>query len=270
MSTIVDSETAPSTMREADSTLAGRPQPNQSARSGMRVLLALTVLGPHGEHQVADIARVAELRPHYASRILAAAVQEGLAVHGSRHGSYTLASRFLNAQISARSSTPRIQQTAQELHADTGLAVAYHEPGWRPGAGLYLELLEIICPDPALYELAAQQHTSVGQTAAGRAALSFISGHIACDAEGRRLRLEPRLMESITTSKVAACRTMRGQSLAAPVLRGDSAVATLTATGPSAAFEDPLQVQEYAVLLRRAALRVGTAGASPGRARRVA
>lgn len=262
MPTIADSETlSPVTRQIAESALNDRPQPYQSARSGMRVLLALAVLGPHQEHQVAEVARVADLRPPHASRMLLAAVQEGLVMHGSRYGTYLLTKRFLNAQVSARSSTPRIQQTVQDLHDDTGLAVAYHEPGWRPGTGMYLELVELLCPDPALYEMAAQQHADLRQTAAGRAALSFISGHIACDADGHRLRLEPRLLESITTTRVSASRTAVGHALATPVLRGDAVIAILTASGPRARFGDPLEVQEYAVLLRRAAMRAATASA---------
>ncbi|MFI1226269.1 MULTISPECIES: hypothetical protein [Streptomyces] len=239
----------------SDRSAVNRPLPNQSARSGMRVLLALATLGPRQEHQVADVARVAELRPQNASRMLIAAVQEGLVMHGTRYGAYRLTKKFLNAQVSARSSTPRIQQTVQALHDETGLAIAYHEPGWRPGTGMYLELVELLCPEPEHYEMAAQQHGDLRHTAAGRAALSFISGHVACDAEGQRLRLEPRLLESITTTRVAASRTVDGQALATPVLRGDAVIATLTASGSRALFQDPLAVQEYAVLLRRAAMR---------------
>lgn len=260
MPTIAKSEAIPPIPGEISASVRSQqPQPNQSARSGMRVLLALATLGPHQEHQVADVARVAELRPQHASRMLIAAVQEGLAMHGSRYGTYLLTKKFLNAQVSARSSTPRIQQTVQDLHDDTGLAIAYHEPGWRPGTGMYLELVELLCPDPEQYEMAAQQHADLRNTAAGRAALSFISGHIACDADGQRLRLDPRLLESITTTRVAASRTVDGQALATPVLRGDAVIATLTASGSRAHFEDPLAVQEYAVLLRRAAMRTATA-----------
>ncbi|MFF2228722.1 hypothetical protein ACFVV7_35990 [Streptomyces globisporus] len=220
---------------------------------------------------MADVARVSEVRPQNASRMLIAAVQEGLVMHGSRYGTYRLTTKFLNAQVSARSSTPRIQQTVQQLHDDTGLAIAYHEPGWRPGTGMYLELIELLCPNPEHYEMAAQQHADLQHTAAGRAALSFLSGHVACDAEGRRLCLDTRLQESITSTRVAACRTAIGQALATPVLRGDAVIAILTASGPHALFQDPLVVQEHAVLLRRAATRTVCApvhAAGGGTARR--
>lgn len=133
--------------------------------------------------------------------------------------------------------------------------MAWHEPGWRPGTGLYLDLVDLVCHQPALRADAAQQHPDLSRTAAGRIALVYLPTQVASTADGRPLYLPEYLAHAITGSKVAASRTASTRSLSTPVHRGDTLIATLTATGTLADFADPLTVQEHAVLLRRAAAR---------------
>lgn len=239
----------------------GAPQPHRSARAGIRVVLALAQLGLDQEHQVGVIASKAGLQQPHASRLLRAAVNEGLVRHGERYGTYVLPSEVLGIQVSTRSSTPHVHETVQHLALETGLAVAYHETGWRPGTGMYLALVDMVCPNLHLRDTVEQPHHDLRKSAAGRAAVTFNNGALACDALGEPLLLEPRLQESIRKNRVAASRGADTWALATPILRGDMAVATLTVTGPAGCFADQLTASDFAVLLRRAAVRMASAPA---------
>ncbi|WP_217223099.1 hypothetical protein [Streptomyces anulatus] len=232
-------------------------QPNRSARAFARIVRALVHLGADAEHQVADIARVADLRPGHASRLLLTAVEENFAEHGARYGTYRLTrdAAVLSGPALARPTTPAITETLHCLYQETGLAVAWHEPGWRPGTGLHLDLVDVLCHQPALRADAAQLHTDLPRTAAGRIALVYLPPQMASTADGRPLRLPENLTRTVTDSRIAASRTASTHSLATPVQRGTTLIATLTVTGRPADFADPLTVQEHAVLLRRAAAR---------------
>ncbi|GLF98218.1 IclR family transcriptional regulator [Streptomyces yaizuensis] len=245
-------------------------RPNQSVRCGLRVLRVLHDLGPYEDHQVAEIAEAAELRGPHVSRLLGAAVAERVAERGERHGSYRLtrAGRALLDVRAAGPVHPRIRELLRALHEETGLAVAYHQPGWRPGSGLRLELVDALCPPhPELHRAVKQQHENLPHSAAGRAALAFLPDGMTTGADDRPLTLPAHIRESITAGQIAASRTATGQALATCVRRAGAVVAILTVLGPAAAFTDPLLVQEYAVLLRRAAQRAGSpapAGIRPG------
>ncbi|MFK0142557.1 hypothetical protein [Streptomyces murinus] len=234
-------------------------QPNRSARAFARVVRALAHLGADVEHQVADIARAAGLRPGHASRLLLTAVEEHFAEHGTRYGTYRLArdATAVFGPARTRASTPEITHALHCLHQETSLAVAWHEPGWRPGTGLHLDLVDLLCREPALRADAAQLHPDLARTAAGRIALVYLPPQMAATADGRPLRLPEPLARTVTDSRIAASRSASTHSLATPVQRGTTLVATLTVTGTPADFADPLTVQEHAVLLRRAAARAG-------------
>ncbi|MEU1306055.1 MULTISPECIES: hypothetical protein [Streptomyces] len=232
-------------------------QPNRSARAFARVVRALVQLGADAEHQAADIAHTAGLRPAHASRLLLTAVEEHFAEHGGRYGTYRL-TRDATALIGpapARPATPELTEALHHLHQETGLAVAWHEPGWRPGTGLHLGLVDVLCLQPALRADAAQLHTDLSRTAAGRIALAYLPPQMASTADGRLLRLPEHLAHAVTDSRIAASRTASTHSLTTPVHRGSALIATLTITGSPAAFANPLTVQEHAVFLRRAAAR---------------
>lgn len=252
MPVIAASQTLPSVPA---ATVLATVQTNRSARAFAHVLRALAQLGSDEEHQVADIARAAGLRPGHVSRLLLTAVEEHFAEHGQRYGTYRLTcdAAALTGPTRIRPSTPAIIRTLQRLYQETGLATAYHEPGWRPGTGLHLDLVDLLCRRPPLRLAAAQQHNDLLRTAAGRIALCFLPQQMAFTAAGAPLRLPEQLIRTITSSRIAASRTAGTHSLATPVLRGESLIATLTVTGTRADFTDPLRVQEHAVLLRRAA-----------------
>lgn len=244
----------PQTLPPAPAMLSAAPT-NRSARSFAHVLRALAHLGSGEEHQVADIARAAGLRPGHASRLLLTAVEEHFAQHGQRYGTYRLTcdAAALTGPNRVRPSTPAIISALQCLHQETGLATAYHEPGWRPGTGLHLDLVDLLCPHPALRLAVAQQHNDLPRTAAGRIALCFLPTEMTSGAAGQPLHLPDALKRTVTSSRIAAGRTADTHSLSTPVLRGQTLIATLTVTGTHADFADPLRVQEHAVLLRRAA-----------------
>ncbi|MGW0672556.1 hypothetical protein [Streptomyces sp. NPDC002746] len=237
--------------------VAATTQPNQSARAFGRVLRALARLGADIEHQVADVAHLAGLRPGHASRLLLTAVEEGFAESGERYGTYRLTcdAAVLFGPAPVRNSTPEITETLRALHRDTNLATAWHVPGWRPGTGLHLDLVDVVSPRLPLCIDAAQQHSDLSRTAAGRIALAFLPPQMTSTADGRPLRLCEDLARTVTSSRIAASRTASSQSLATAVLRGNALVATLTVTGTPAQFSDDFTVQEHAVLLRRAAAR---------------
>jgi DNA-binding IclR family transcriptional regulator len=235
-------------------------RPNQSVRSGLRVLRVLHELGPYDEHQVAEIAEAAALRGPHVSRLLAAAVAERVAERGTRHGAYRL-TRAGRALLDVRAPGPvhpRIRDMLTALHEETRLAVAYHQPGWRPGTGLRLELVDAICPPhPDLHQAINQQHTDLRHSAAGRAALTGLPPGMTTGADDRPITVPAHLREYVAASHIAVSRTPSTQALATCVRRSGAVVAILTVLGPTAAFTDPLRVQEYAVLLRRAAQRFG-------------
>ncbi|MFI1765199.1 hypothetical protein ACH41H_24510 [Streptomyces sp. NPDC020800] len=236
-------------------------RPNQSVRCGLRVLRVLHDLGPYEDHQVAAIAEAAKLRTPHVSRLLAAAVAERVAERGARHGSYRLthaARELLNVRTTGPASI-QIRQVLEQLHAETRLAVTYHQPGWRLGAGLHLDLVDAVCPpDAELHQAIARQHQDLRHSAAGRAALTFLPAGMNTDANGQLIELPHPVREMVHSSRVAASRTATSHALATCILRAGTAVAILTVLGPSAAFSDPLHVQEYAVLLRRAAQQSST------------
>ncbi|MER0476966.1 hypothetical protein ABR737_01105 [Streptomyces sp. Edi2] len=243
----------------------GESRPNQSVRCGLRVLRVLHELGPYQEHQVAKIAAAAGLRGSHVSRLLGAAVEERVAERGARHGSYRLtrAGRALLDVRAAGPVHPRIREVLTTLHAETGLAVTYHQPGWRLGSGLRLELVDVLCPPHAdLHQAVNQQHEDLRHSAAGRAALASLPPGMTTGPDDQPIELPARIRESVTTSRIAASRTPRSQALATYVRRAGTVVAILTVLGPTAAFTDPLRVQEYAVLLRRAAHRFGSPAAA--------
>ncbi|MFB8406525.1 hypothetical protein [Streptomyces sp. NPDC055912] len=229
-------------------------QPPQSAGRGFRVLRALLSLGAHTEHQLADIARVAELQPSHAAKLLKAAALEDLVEHGTRRGTYRLTPdpALLTAPVTTASTTPRVRGVLQHLQAETGLAVAWHEPRCRPGLGLHLDLVDLLCPQPELRAAAAQQ-TDPRHTAAGRTALAYLPADLAIDAEDRSLILPAATREAIHSNRIALRRCPGICTLATPVLHGRHLTAVLSITGPDHLFQDPLRTQEFAVLLRRAA-----------------
>ncbi|MFF8786843.1 hypothetical protein [Streptomyces sp. NPDC015125] len=240
-------------------------RPNRSVRCGLRVLRCLHDLGPHEDHQVSEIAAVAGLRSPHVSRLLGAAVDERVAERGARHGSYRLtrAGRALLDARPAGPADPRIRQALTTLHTETGLAVAYHQPGWRPGTGLRLELVDALCPRPELQHAIDQQHENLRHSAAGRAAIAGLPEAVTTGPDDQRLQIPAHIRESVSTSRIAVSRTPSTHALATCVRRATTVVAVLTALGPTPAFADPLRVHEYAVLLRRAAHRLGGPAAAP-------
>lgn len=245
------------TAQQSVTASAATAQPNRSARAFGRVLRALAQLDADTEHQVADVAHLAGLRPGHASRLMLTAVEEDFAEPGERYGTYRLTSgaAVLFGPAPARTCTPEITETLRALHRDTDLATAWHVPGWRPGTDLHLDLVNVVSPRLTLRMDAAQQHRDLSGTAAGRIALAFLPTQMTSTADGRPLRLREDLVRTVTSSRVAASRTTSTRSLATAVLRGDALVATLTVTGTPDQFTDALIVQEHAVLLRRAAAR---------------
>ncbi|WP_329020488.1 hypothetical protein [Streptomyces sp. NBC_01601] len=240
-------------------------QPPQSAGRGFRVLRALLCLGAHAEHQLADIARAANLQPSHASKLLKAALQEELVEYGARRGTYRLTrgvAQFASSAVRPGPVTGPIQRNVEHLHQETGLAVAWHEPHYRPGIGLRLTLVDLLCPDPQLNVAAAQQSHDLRSTAAGRAALAYLPDDLAADADGRPLMLPQAVQDSIRSTRIALCRCPGLYTLATPVFRGSHPVGVMSLTGAEHHFQDPLVRQEYAVLLRRAASR---AAAPPAR-----
>jgi DNA-binding IclR family transcriptional regulator len=235
-------------------------RPNQSVRSGLRILRILHELGPYEEHQVAAIAEAAGLRGPHVSRLLGAAVAERVAERGTRHGAYRL-TRAGRALLDVRAPGPihpRIREVLTTLHEETRLAVAYHQPGWRPGTGLRLELVDALCPPhPDLHQAVNDQHDDLRHSAAGRAALVCLPPGMTTGADDQPLTIPAHVRESVAASLIAVSRTAATQALATCVRRADTVVAILTVLGPTAAFSDSLRVQEYAVLLRRAAQRFG-------------
>ncbi|MFF9785686.1 hypothetical protein [Streptomyces nigrescens] len=245
----------------------GRPPP-QSAGRGFRVLRALISLGVHSEHQLADIARAAGLQPSHTSKLLKAASLEHLVEHGVRRGTYRLThdGQLLIDPGATAATTPKVRQIVEHLQEETGLAAAWHEPHWRPGLGLHLNLVDLSCPHPELHAAAAQQEDALQATAAGRAALAFLPAALAADGENRALVLPPAARDAIRSSRIAVHRGPAMSTLATPVLRGQHLIAVLSATGPHHHYQEPLRAQEYAVLLRRAASRAAAPAARPPRA----
>lgn len=231
------------------------PQTSQSARAGYRVLMALSSLGSDREHQVSEIAGATGLRIGHVSKLLRAAVDERLAVDGSRRGAYRLAPQALRLTglPTTTSTTPAIRQITSRLHDETGLVAAYAEPSWRPGEGASMTLVEMRGPAELADVVAAQHRGPLLRTAPGRATLAHLPPHLAVDAHDRQLRLDPELRASVLRTRIAIARTERAHTMATCLMRGASVAATLSVTGPAHSFADPLQVQEYAVLLRRAA-----------------
>lgn len=240
-------------------------QTNRSVRSGFRVLRALASGGMGSELQISVIADATGLKLPHVSKLLRAGIDEGLVEYGSRRGAYRLTHQglVLTGPAWERPANDRARQTVDRLHAETRLAVALHEPGWRVGVGLHLELLDVQCPIPALHHVAALQVSDIRRSAAGRAALAFLPAHLATDAEDQQIHLPQSLRETITASRVAVSRGEHAHTFAACVFRKDSVVATLSVMGPTSAFDDPLRVQEYVVLLRRAAEHASTPHSLP-------
>ncbi|MEW1760398.1 hypothetical protein AB0393_28290 [Streptomyces cyaneofuscatus] len=232
-------------------------QPPQSAGRGFRVLHALLRLGAEGEHQLADIARTAGLQPSHASKLLKAAAQERLVESGARRGTYRLTR---DAQALAPDTGPApaaVHRIVADLQQETGLALAvsWHEPHFRPGHGLNLTLVDLAGPHPRLRAAAAQRQTDLRASAAGRTALTYAPAELAVSAEGRPLTLTPAVRDTIRSTRIALRRCPGLCTLATPVLLGQHLIAVLSLTGPDPLFQDPLQAQEFAVLLRRAAAR---------------
>ncbi|MEV6681232.1 hypothetical protein AB0N09_30840 [Streptomyces erythrochromogenes] len=234
---------------------------NRSVRSGLRVLKALADLGAHREHQTADVADPAQITGSHASRLLAALVEEGLAVAGTRRGAYQLtpSGRALAPTASGTAADPYVTALLTCLREDTGLAVAYHQTGWLPGTGAHLLLTAVLShpnsAGPSTSYGAEAANPDLRRSAAGRIALAFLPRAMATDRLGRPLRLTEDLRRTIEATRVAAARTGAAQAMATAVFQDRMPVATLTAAGPAAEFLDPLRVQETAVLLRRAAQR---------------
>ncbi|MFJ9379292.1 hypothetical protein [Streptomyces sp. NPDC101455] len=244
------------TPKEAAATPPSRP--NQSVRCGLRVLRALHDLGPNDEHQVSEVALTAGLRTSHVSRLLTAAVEEGVAERGNRHGAYRL-TRHSRALFDGRPpppAHPHIREVLTALRLETGLAVAYHQPGWRPGTGLHLDLVDAISPpDTDLHLAITWQAENLRHSAAGRAAIASLPPVMATGADGHYLQLPTTVRENIIKTLIAASRMATSQALATSVMRADIAVGILTVLGLPGAFTNPLHIQEYAVLLRRAAHR---------------
>ncbi|MET9779130.1 hypothetical protein ABZ023_33610 [Streptomyces sp. NPDC006367] len=241
-------------------------QPPQSAGRGFRVLRALLSLGADQEHQLADIARAAGLQPSHASKLLKAAALERLVEHGARRGAYRItreAAPLLSNPVGARTSTPAIHHVVGDLQEETGLAVAWHDLHFRPGLGLHLTLVDLVCPRPELRAAAAQQDDDLRMTAAGRAALAYAPAELAVNAEDRVLALPSATLETIRAARIALRRCFGVCTLSTPIMRGPHLVAVLSVTGADELFHEPLRAQEFAVLLRRAAARA--AGPDPGR-----
>ncbi|WP_329453502.1 hypothetical protein OG894_43930 (plasmid) [Streptomyces sp. NBC_01724] len=257
MATTPDTDIGPSSDTDA--------RPNSSVRCGFRVLRVLSSLGMDDEHQVSTVADATGLLVPHVSKLLKAGVAEGLVAHGSRRGTYRLTHRglTLTGLAGTRQTTPRIRQTATDLHEETGLAVAVHEPAWRLGLGLHLTLVDAECQITALC-LVAAEGSDIRRSAPGRAALAHLPASLATDADDRPILLPAGMREGIRASRVAATRSERTHTLSTCVLRGEHVVATLSLIGLSAAFAEPLRVQEYAVLLRRAAERAGAPAPAPG------
>ncbi|MEO3976788.1 helix-turn-helix domain-containing protein [Streptomyces sp. CAU 1734] len=227
----------------------------QSAGRGFRVLRALLRLGPRDEHQLADIARAAGLQPSHASKLLKAATREHLVEHGIRRGTYRLAPAAEPLAPSRTSPTTHrpVRRILEHLQEETGLAVAWHEPHYRPGTGLHLTLVDLLCPSPELRTPAKQQDPDPRTTAAGRAALTYTPAELAVTADDHSLHLPPGIQDTIRSTRIALRRTPGTCTLATPVLRAQHLVAVLSLTGPDQLFHDPLRAQEFAVLLRRSA-----------------
>ncbi|MFG2210559.1 hypothetical protein [Streptomyces sp. NPDC048638] len=243
-------------------------QPPQSAGRGFRVLHALLRLGAETEHQLADIARAAHLQPSHASKLLKAASLEHLVEPGSRRGTYRLTrdARALAPDLpSTRQATETVRRILQDLQQETQLAVAWHEPHFSPGLGLHLTLLDLACPTPQLRAAAAQRDTDLRMSAAGRAALAYTPAELAVSADGSALTLAPTVRDTIRSTRIALRRCPGICTLATPVLRGQHLIAVLSITGADQLFHDPLQAQEFAVLLRRSAGRAAEAGSAPAR-----
>ncbi|MFE7485076.1 hypothetical protein [Streptomyces sp. NPDC057552] len=246
-------------------------QPPQSASRGFRVIRVLLSLGAGQEHQLADIARAAGLQPSHASKLLKAAALERLVEHGARRGAYRItreAAPLLPTLVGARTTTSAVQDVVGGLREETGLAVAWHEPHFRPGLGLHLTLVELACPRPELRAAAAQQDEDLRTTAAGRAALAYAPAELAATADDQALSLPVTTLETIRAARIALRRSPGVCTLATPVMRGPHLIAVLSLTGADGPFHEPLRAQEFAVLLRRAAARAagpGPAVSSPAR-----
>ncbi|GGU39464.1 hypothetical protein [Streptomyces violascens] len=241
-------------------------QPPQSAGRGFRVLHALLRLGVHDEHQLADIARAAHLQPSHASKLLKAAASEDLVEHGIRRGTYRITRDAVPlAPVNTAQTTAAVHRIVEHLREETGLAVAWHEPHFRPGRGLHLTLVDLACPSPHLRTAAAQMDGDPRATAAGRAALAYVPAELATDADDRPLSLPPATRDTICSTRIALHRCPGICTMATPVLRGQHLVAVLSLTGADSLFHDPLCAQEFAVLLRRAASRTSmtSAGREP-------
>ncbi|WP_327359698.1 hypothetical protein [Streptomyces sp. NBC_01304] len=234
-------------------------QPPQSAGRGFRVLRALISLGPGGEHQLAAIAAAAELQAPHTAKLLKAAVLQDLVQYGSRRGTYRLAPECAPLQVPRpdTASTPRIRDVLQLLQQETGLAVAWHEPHHQLGRGLRLDLVDLLCPADELAAAAAQQDPDVRHSAAGRIALAYLPPGLTVDAKDRPLVLPDATRTAVRSSRIAVRRSHGTCTLSSPVMSGTSLLAVLSVTGPARLFEDPLRAQEFAVLIRRAATRVG-------------
>ncbi|MFJ6752440.1 hypothetical protein ACIQNI_30280 [Streptomyces sp. NPDC091266] len=250
-------------------------QPPQSAGRGFRVLHALLRLGAEEEHQLADIARAAGLQPSHASKLLKAAGLERLVEPGTRRGAYRL-TRDARALAPVRTgtdlTTPPVRRIIEDLQQETGLAVSWHEPHFRPGLGFHLTLIDLACPLPQLRAAAAQHEGDARTSAAGRAALAYAPAELAVSADDRPLTLAPAVRDTIRSTRIALRRCPGICTLATPVLRGQHLIAVLSLTGAEPLFHDPLRAQEFAVLLRRAAGRAPGSwpGAAPAPARRIA
>jgi DNA-binding IclR family transcriptional regulator len=233
-------------------------QPPQSAGRGFRVLHALLRLGADQEHQLADIARAADLQPSHASKLLKAAALERLVEHGTRRGTYRLtrdAAPLTPNPTGTAAVTAPVRRIVEDLRQETGLAVAWHEPHFKLGLGLHLTLVDLACPHPELRTAAAQQDDDPRATAAGRAALAYVPAELAAGADDRPLVLPAATRDTIRSTRIALRRCPGICTLATPVLRGQHPVAVLSLTGADPLFREPLRAQEFAVLLRRAATR---------------
>lgn len=240
-------------------------QPPQSAGRGFRVVRALLSLGAEQEHQLADIARAAGLQPSHAAKLLKAAALERLVEHGARRGTYRItceAAPLHPNPVGTLTSTAAIHRVVADLKEETDLAVAWHEPHFRPGRGLHLTLVDLACPRPELRAAAAQQDDDLRTTAAGRAALAYAPAELAVNDEDRALALPAPTLETIRAARIALRRSPGVCTLSTPVMRGPHLIAVLSLTGVDELFHEPLRAQEFAVLLRRAAARA--AGPSPG------